>query len=113
MIEFDIKRAIDTGATIEISYRKNDGSLSIRKLSDIEYSDEFGYSYISAFCHMRNETRTFKISRISNVVFLSGGDANENNSQEAILIRPLNSNEPYLFNPRKKIYPLYGEDYNY
>lgn len=115
MIEDDIQKAIDTGATIEISYTKNDGTSSIRKLSDIEYSDEYGdgSEYISAFCHMRKEQRTFKINRISRVVFLSGGDADEDNSQEAILIRPVNSNQPYVFNARKKIYPLYGENYNF
>ena len=113
MIIDDIQKAIDTGATIEISYTKYDGTSSIRKLSDIEYSDEYGDTHISAFCHMRKEQRTFKISRISRVVFLSGGDADENSSQEAILIRPINSNEPYVFNPKKKIYPLYGEEYNF
>lgn len=113
MVINDIQKAIDTGATIEIGYTKNDGTTSVRKLSDVEYSDEYGRTYISAFCHMRKEQRTFKISRISYVTFLSGGDADESSSQEAVLIRPINSNIPYVFNPRKRIFPLYGEDYNY
>ncbi len=41
--------------------------MSTRKLSDIHYSDEFGEEYIEGFCHLRNERRTFKISRIREV----------------------------------------------
>ena len=44
MIYEDIQRAIDTGAIIEIAYTKYDGTSSIRRLSDVQYSDEYGHS---------------------------------------------------------------------
>lgn len=113
MILDDIKKAINTGSTIEIEYTKNDGTSSVRKLSDVNLSDEYGNMYISAFCHLRNEERTFKISRIKKVVFLNNGDSGESKSLQSILIAPKNNQMPYRFNPNKKIYKLYGEDYNY
>ena len=62
-----IDQAIKEGKSVTISYIKYGGELSTRKISDIKYSDEFGSDYISAYCHLRNENRTFKISRIQNV----------------------------------------------
>ena len=61
MIYNDIKYAIETGAVIEIVYKNHDGSDSVRTLSDIQYSAEYGDNYIKALCHLRNEYRTFKI----------------------------------------------------
>lgn len=113
MILDDINEAIKTGATIEIEYTKGDGTSSIRKLSDVQFSEEYGDMYISAFCHMRQEQRTFKISRIKKVIFLSGGNADEEQSLQSVLINPTNSHVPYRFNANKRIYKLYGEDYNY
>lgn len=62
-----IDQAIKKGKSVTISYIKYGGELSTRKISDIKYSDEFGSDYISAYCHLRNENRTFKISRIQKV----------------------------------------------
>lgn len=62
-----IDQAIKDGKSITISYVKYGGEFSTRKISDIKYSDEFGPDYISAYCHLRNENRTFKISRIQKV----------------------------------------------
>lgn len=62
-----ITEAIKNGKTVKIKYVKNSGEISERTISDIEPSDEFGEGYISAFCHLRNETRTFRISRIREV----------------------------------------------
>ncbi len=59
-----INKAIRDHSDIIIKYQKDDGSISTRKLSNIDYSDEFGNEYIKAFCHLRKEDRTFKISRI-------------------------------------------------
>lgn len=41
--------------------------MSIRTISNIKYSDEFGNDYIDCYCHKRQERRTFKISRIDEV----------------------------------------------
>lgn len=62
-----IDKAINSGNKVTIKYVKFDGSLSTRTISELEYSDEFGDDYISAFCHMRQERRTFKISRIREI----------------------------------------------
>lgn len=62
-----ITKAIRENKSITIKYRKFDGSISTRRLSNVEYSDEFGEDYIQAYCHLRNENRTFKISRIIEV----------------------------------------------
>ena len=108
-----IQEAIDTGATIEIVYSKYGGEQSIRKLSDVEYSEEYGNTHITAFCHKRHERRTFKIDRIERVIFLSGGDDDEDNTAQSTIITPMNQDIPYRFNPNKPIFNLYGEDYNY
>lgn len=98
MIQDDIKKAIDEGLTIEICYIKNNGESSIRKLSKIEYSNEYGPSYIYAFCHARQEQRTFKIDRISSLRFV---DEKTNSTLIASL-----PGQSYVFNPLKKIYKL-------
>lgn len=66
IIEY-IEDAIQNGKSVTIKYEKYGGELSTRTLSDIHYSDEFGEEYIEGFCHLRNERRTFKISRIREV----------------------------------------------
>ena len=66
IIEY-IEEAIQNGKSVTIKYEKYGGELSTRTLSDIHYSDEFGDEYIEGFCHLRNERRTFKISRIREV----------------------------------------------
>ena len=62
-----LDKAIREGRDITISYQKYDGTLSKRTISNVQYSDEFGDGYISGFCHLRQENRTFKISRIREV----------------------------------------------
>lgn len=59
-----LEQAMNEGSTIEIDYEKYDGEQSHRSISKIQYSDEYGDDYISAFCHLRGEDRTFKIDRI-------------------------------------------------
>lgn len=62
-----IDEAIREGRDITIGYQKYDGTLSKRTISNVQYSDEFGDGYISGFCNLRQEDRTFKISRIREV----------------------------------------------
>lgn len=59
--------AIRTGKSVTIKYIKYEGEYSVRTISNIQYSDEYGDDYIQAFCHKRQENRTFKISRILSV----------------------------------------------
>lgn len=62
-----INKAIKENRSITIKYQKYDGTISTRTLSNIDYSDEYGSGYIQAYCHLRQENRTFKISRIREV----------------------------------------------
>ncbi len=65
--ESRIRQAINEGETLEITYIKFNGEHSERTISDIEPSEEWGAGYIHAFCHLRNEYRTFKIARIQSI----------------------------------------------
>ena len=62
-----LDKAISENKTITIKYQKYDGTISNRTLSNLDYSDEYGSGYIQAYCHLRQENRTFKISRIREV----------------------------------------------
>lgn len=77
-IEKEIERAIANGYDIEIKYVKYNGESSQRRLSNITYNNEFGdYGYnndhIKGYCHLRNEERTFRISRINAIRILPSG----------------------------------------
>lgn len=77
-IESEIKRAIALGCDIEIKYEKYNGETSQRILSNISYDNSYGtYGYnndhIKGLCHLRNEERTFRISRIITVRVLPSG----------------------------------------
>lgn len=77
-IESEIRRAVNGGYAIEIKYEKYSGEVSQRKVSALSYNNEFGeYGYsnahIKGYCHLRNEERTFKISRIMAVRVLPSG----------------------------------------
>lgn len=91
-VERLILRAIEDKLTLEIEYKKNSFERSTRTISEISISDEFGLGYISAYCHTKNERRTFKISRIL----------------DARIVTNKNS-LPYEFNPNKPIFNLSGE----
>lgn len=95
-----IQRAIEDNLTLEIEYAKNDFEKSTRTISDVTISDEYGVGYISAYCHMREEQRTFKMSRIvgARIVPSSGKRA----SQQLF---------NYEFDASKPIFNLYGEEY--
>ncbi len=68
-----IQKAISNNYRVEISYKSYNQENSQRQLSNIEYSDEYQkhhsnhYEYISAFCHLRNDKRTFKLNRIKKI----------------------------------------------
>ena len=106
-----IKEAIDKESTIEITYNKPDEVPSIRTISDVQYSTEYANSII-AYCHLRNELRTFRIDRISRVAFVK--DVPECVSESAIPTptTQTNNEETYRFNPNKRVFNLYGIDYN-
>jgi len=95
-----IEQAITERLTLEIQYQKDDGTKSTREISDITYSAKYGIDCITAFCHLRNDKRTFKISRINAATIVPS------KTQDVPEIP-----EQYSFNRNKKIFNLYGENY--
>lgn len=95
-----IQRAIEDKLTLEIDYAKSDYEKSTRTISDIAISDEYGVGYISAYCHMREEQRTFKMSRII--------DARIVPSSAKRAAKQLTN---YEFDASKPIFNLYGEKF--
>lgn len=110
-IQNTIRKAVEENLNIEIEYEKSSGEYSVRKLSDVQYSDEFGtgFSHISAFCLMRNEERTFRIDRIKSIAI---EDKDEEELTQSIIGKSINSSSKYQFNPNKKIFNLYGRNFN-
>ncbi len=105
----DINTAIEQGLNMEIVYEKNPVEKTKREISDIQYSEEYGTSYINAFCHIKNERRTFRIDKIVSALLLTqdnGKDLNETVSS------PLIIGKDYRFNPHKPIFKLFGKEYN-
>ena len=99
-IEQLIKRAIEDGLTLQIDYAKNSFEKSSRVISNIKISQEYGSGYISAYCHSRNEERTFKLSRIVDAQIVR----NPMREAKKQLL-------DYEFDPTKPIFNLYGERY--
>lgn len=95
-----IQRAIEDGLTLEIEYAKSDFDKSKRIISDVTISDEYGVGYISAFCHMRQDNRTFKLSRIVDARIIPGSSQ----KRERQLYN-------YVFDASKPIFNLYGDIY--
>lgn len=62
-----LRQAIANDETLEITYVKFNGEQSRRTISEITPSDEWGEGYIHAYCHLRDDYRTFKISRITSI----------------------------------------------
>lgn len=99
-IEQLIKRAIEDGLTLEIEYAKNNYEKSSRVISDIKINQEYGIGYISAYCHMREEERTFKMSRIVDARIIPSTNR-----------RTIEQLFHYDFDASKPIFNLYGEEY--
>ena len=71
-IRGEILRAINNDEKIKIVYENFNGEVKERILSNIQLTnefDEYGYNnqHIKAFCHLRNEERSFKIDRIKKI----------------------------------------------
>ena len=57
--------------TILLKYQDSSGSVTERRISEIEIEDT---QTINAFCHLRNERRSFKIDRILHLVDFDSGE---------------------------------------
>ena len=67
-----IKKAISSGSRLKISYRDLDGVLTTRTISPkvlfrTQYTDELA---LSSYCHLRDEERTFMVSRVLELEFI-------------------------------------------
>ncbi len=89
-----VVQAIFDKQTLQIDYINNKGEVSTRKISNIGLSNDYGSEYIQAFCHLKNEERTFKIRNILKAKVVEAVD-------------PLK----YEFDASKPIFNLYGEEY--
>lgn len=98
--EHIIMRAIEDKLTLEIDYAKNSFEKSTRVISNISISQEYGFGYISAYCHLREEERTFKMSRIVDVRIIKRPG-----------VRTAKQLYNYDFDASKPIFNLYGEKY--
>jgi len=69
-IRDEVLRAISNDEKIRIVYENYNGEVKERILSNIQLTNEFeGYNnqHIKAFCHLRNEERSFRIDRIKKI----------------------------------------------
>lgn len=62
-----INKAIQANKTIRLKYRKFDGEVGFRTIDPQEIIMVKNSKCVRGFCHLRNEDRSFKISRISSL----------------------------------------------
>ena len=64
---------------VTIKYEGSDGEISTRQIDimKVHYDMEHGYS-IYAYCHYRDEPRTFKVSRMENLIDKQTGEVFKN-----------------------------------
>lgn len=64
-----IKKAVKKNYAVKIRYKNGDGIKSFRRLTNLTFTDEYGYEYrhINAYCHKRKSIRTFNLIRVKTV----------------------------------------------
>lgn len=60
-----INTAILTKSTIQIHYIDDRGNSTYRSIDPISLFEEHGHAYLRAYCKLRNDGRTFRVSRIT------------------------------------------------
>jgi DNA polymerase-3 subunit epsilon len=103
-IEDEIRFSIKNKKRIKIKYRNFNEIISERTLSNVEFSDnvltkedlelfQIDSNYITAFCSLRNEKRTFKITRIIEAeIILDSTSQKDNSSIKIPLLIPCSRN---------------------
>ena len=62
----ELDQSIDPRTQVRIAYTNGYGEPSIRKIEPIRsFEGRNGYTYLKAYCHLREEERTFRMDRIS------------------------------------------------
>ena len=56
--------AINNQDKVSITYEKPDGTKTRRTITPKEYNLKYNKAYITGYCHLRNEEREFKLSRV-------------------------------------------------
>ena len=59
-----IERAIAMKSRIKITYTDINEKVTYREITPSHFTKEHGIAYLVAFCHLRNEKRTFRLSRL-------------------------------------------------
>ena len=59
-----IERAIAIKSRIKITYTDINEKVTYREITPSHLTKEHGIAYLVAFCHLRNEKRTFRLSRL-------------------------------------------------
>ena len=59
-----IERAIRGHTRIRITYTDRNQRVTYREITPSHFTKEHGIAYLVAFCHLRNEKRTFRLSRL-------------------------------------------------
>jgi DNA polymerase III subunit epsilon len=63
----DLTEAINSGKRLQITYVDKDGEKTQRWVSPIQVMGLADYIYLRAFCHLRNDERTFRLDRITEI----------------------------------------------
>lgn len=105
-VDAKIQEAITHNKDALIKYQKYTGEVTIRKISSIEKSDEFGSNYIYAFCRLRNEWRTFRIDRIIEIKVLENSTpvAIPKPSKSQTVSRPSSYSTPRSYSSSRQSY---------
>ena len=59
-----IEQAIRAHSRIKITYTDINQKITYREITPSHFAKEHGIAYLVAFCHLRNEKRTFRLSRV-------------------------------------------------
>lgn len=59
-----IENKIKSGGTIQVRYIKQNGAVTNRTLKPLYTKHENGCMYLRAYCYLRREERTFRLSRM-------------------------------------------------
>lgn len=93
-------QSMNDSLKLEIDYISNKFEKSTRIISDISVSEKYGIGFIDAYCHLREEMRTFNISHIEDARIVTS--AKRKSARQTF---------NYEFDPSKPIFNLYGEEY--
>jgi DNA polymerase-3 subunit epsilon len=63
----ELSAPLEAGLTVEIAYVSSSGEETVRRITPISFCTLGGAPAVEAFCHLRQEKRTFRVSSIKRV----------------------------------------------